>query len=208
MNYFRTFVQKYENLPEVEKWFEIKTNRKNVERGDILVAEPFMSGDIFSRAVVYMVESSSHGSMGLVLNKALDVGLSEIVKEAGDIHAPVYCGGPVGREHLFYLHTYGALKGSVFVKDGVYFGGDFRELLEGLRTSRMEIDDIRFFAGYSGWESGQLEVELERNIWIVGDMNKSDLFGNRRKDLWAHVLEMMGGKYKLWSYFPENPEWN
>ena len=36
-------------------------------------------------------------------------------------------------------------------------------------------DSIRFFVGYSGWGSGQLEEELEQGTWIVTKTDSSDI---------------------------------
>ena len=51
--------------------FKIRRNRKKVEIGNILIAEPFLQGKYFSRSVIFMVEHDEKGSIGFVLNKPM-----------------------------------------------------------------------------------------------------------------------------------------
>ena len=50
------------------------------------------------------------------------------------------------------------------------------------------LEGVRIFAGYSGWTTGQLEGEIERDDWIVLSALPSDVLVEPRVDLWARVL--------------------
>lgn len=67
---------------------------------------------------------------------------------------------------------------------------------------------IRFFLGYSGWESEQLHNEIKENTWLVSEEEKSYLMKDNTKDMWRKALEKLGSKYETWSRFPQVPTFN
>ena len=88
---------------EFQDLFQIRHNDDRVEVGKVLIAEPFLEGKYFNRSVVYMVEHDPSGSVGFVLNKPLPYTTSELVKELEGVYFPVYIGGPVERNQLYYI---------------------------------------------------------------------------------------------------------
>ena len=86
--------------------FKIRRNRKKVEIGNILIAEPFLQGKYFSRSVIFMVEHDEKGSIGFVLNKPMAYTTSDLVTELAGLEYPVYIGGPVEQNQLYYLHNH------------------------------------------------------------------------------------------------------
>jgi putative transcriptional regulator len=188
--------------------FKIKPNRKNVAVGDILIAEPFLEGRYFSRAVVYIVEHDEKGSIGFVLNKPISYTTSDLVTELKGMDFPVYLGGPVEQNQLYYLHTHSELPDALHIDDGIYWGGDFVHLTRLIREGKVLPEEIRFFAGYSGWEAGQLQKELEENSWMVGNMERTRLLQLPWSELWEKSMSDLGGRYKIWANFPEDPIMN
>lgn len=124
--------------------FKIKYNRKNVGVGDILIAEPFLKGKYFSRAVIYIVEHDKNGTIGFTLNKVLPYTTSELVSELKKIDFPVYLGGPVEQNRLYYIHTHAELPDSLLIRDGVFWGGDFTHLVRMLNSGDILQDEVRF----------------------------------------------------------------
>ena len=188
--------------------FKIKYNRKNVGVGDILIAEPFLKGKCFSRAVIYIVEHDKNGTIGFTLNKVLPYTTSELVSELKKIDFPVYLGGPVEQNRLYYIHTHAELPDSLLIRDGVFWGGDFTHLVRMLNSGDILQDEVRFFAGYSGWDTGQLESELEENSWMVGQISGEGIFHRSPDGLWEKSMSELGGRYKVWANFPEDPVMN
>ncbi|MDE5639580.1 MAG: YqgE/AlgH family protein [Odoribacter sp.] len=188
--------------------FTIRSNRKNVRVGDILIAEPFLEGKYFARAVVYITEHDEEGSIGFVLNKPMYYDTCDLAGELEGIHIPVYIGGPVEQDQLYYLHCYPELRDSVPVADGIYWGGDFEQLLHLLKEGEILPGEIRFFAGYSGWKAGQLKKELDENSWMVGRITFERFFEDFDNDLWKKSMEELGGVHRIWADFPENPIMN
>lgn len=188
--------------------FKIRRNSKKAGIGNILIAEPFLAGKYFSRSVVYLVEQDAKGSIGFVLNKPTVYTTSELVTELNGIEFPVYIGGPVEQNQLYYIHRHPELEDALHIANGVYWGGDFIALTEMLREKKILPGEIRFFAGYSGWEGGQLEQELEENTWMVGDILTEKVFELPNDNLWESSMNDLGGRYRIWANFPKDPVMN
>lgn len=185
--------------------FKIRRNRQKVEMGNILIAEPFLEGKYFFRSVIFMVEHDRSGSVGFVLNKPMPYRTSELVTELAGIDFPVYLGGPVETGQLYYLHGHPELEDALHIAHGIYWGGDFAMLTRMLREEKIKTDEIRFFAGYSGWGKGQLESELEENSWMVGDITRERFFELSDEDCWERSMSELGGRYRIWANFPKDP---
>lgn len=190
--------------------FKIETNHVVPSRGKVLISEPFLYDEMFGRSVILLVDHSTDGTMGLVLNKPLPLSLNDVLKEFKDINnIPIYKGGPLSTDTLFYLHTLKDVEDSLQIGKGVYLNGDFdairRYILQG-----NDIDGkIRFFLGYSGWEHDQLCQEIEENTWLIGSTGISSLLDEKGSaELWKNVLGQLGGKYEIWSRFPQIPTLN
>ena len=67
---------------------------------------------------------------------------------------------------------------------------------------------VRVFAGYAGWEDGQLEREIESGSWFVFDALPGDPFVARPDDLWPMVLRRQGGLMAAVAIFPTDPTMN
>ena len=180
--------------------FKIETNHVVPSRGKVLISEPFLYEEMFGRSVILLVDHSTDGTMGLVLNKPLPLSLNDVLKEFKDINnIPIYKGGPLSTDTLFYLHTLKDVEDSLQIGKGVYLNGDFdairRYILQG-----NDIDGkIRFFLGYSGWEHDQLCQEIEENTWLIGSTGISSLMDEKGSaELWKNVLGQLGGKYEIW----------
>jgi putative transcriptional regulator len=64
--------------------------------------------------------------------------------------------------------------------------------------------DLRIFAGYAGWEPGQLDGELVRGAWHVVAAQYDDIFGPSADDLWQRVLRRQGGDMAMYATWPED----
>jgi putative transcriptional regulator len=61
---------------------------------------------------------------------------------------------------------------------------------------------LRVFAGYSGWNSGQLAGEIGRGDWILVPALPDDVLASGSGDLWGRVLRRQGMPLALLSTFP------
>lgn len=189
--------------------FKIQSNNVLPSRGKILISEPFLRDATFGRSVVLLIDHTEEGSMGLIINKQLLIFVNDIIKEFKYIEdIPLYKGGPIATDTLFYLHTLADISGAIPISKGLFLNGDFEEIkryiLQGNQIDRY----IRFFLGYSGWESEQLSTELRENTWLVSKEENAYLMNGDTKDMWKQALEKLGSKYETWSRFPQVPTFN
>lgn len=180
------------------------------KRGDLLISEPYLPDPNFERTVVLICEHDENGTVGFVLNKPATIGLGEAVEDLSHVDADLFVGGPVQQDTLHFLHRSEFLKNKAnLVSDQIYWGGDFEKLSSLSNTGQIDSKDIRFFIGYSGWSEGQLNSELKEKSWIVFQNASSPLiFDTPSENLWKHVLQQMGGKFKLISNYPADPRLN
>lgn len=190
--------------------FKIETNKSIPAQGKVLISEPFLCDYMFGRAVILLIDHTESGSMGLVLNKPLPLFLNQIMNGFDypeDI--PIYKGGPLSTDTLFYLHTLKDIPGSLPVANNFYLNGDFNAIRQYMRQGMQIKGKIRFFLGYSGWAYEQLRQEISENTWLIGEEEVTSLMNdNATTELWKHALKKLGGKYEMWSRFPQIPTLN
>ena len=180
------------------------------KKGKLLIAEPALTGDVsFNRSVVLLAEHNEDGSVGFILNKPLEYQISDLVAEIV-IPFQVYNGGPVEQDNLYFIHKVPHLiNNSIEISNGIYWGGDFDRTIALINDETISEDDIRFFLGYSGWSSLQLDQELSSKSWIVvKNKYESGIIQKDSNAFWKEKMVELGGSYLLWSNAPENPSLN
>ena len=188
--------------------FKINHNSIKPKQGLVLVSEPFAPDSIFSRSIILLTEHNENGSVGFILNKPFNKKISDFSSEFGNFDINVSLGGPVGSEHIYYIHTYGEkIPGSIFIKDGLYWGGEFEIVKMLSEAGKLDKNKIRFFIGYSGWAPEQLMNEIKKDYWLVSDIDVETIMQNDKK-IWDKVVSELDNPYKIWQYFPENPNLN
>lgn len=96
--------------------FQVESNKVLPQQGSILISSPFMNDYHFTRAVVLLIEHNDEGSMGIIMNKDFryHILLNDLIPELEFAQrVPVYKGGPVSRETIFFLHTLKDLEGAL-----------------------------------------------------------------------------------------------
>lgn len=180
--------------------------------GAILVAEPFLREQYFNHSVICLVDYEPRGAaMGIVLNQPTAYDLAELISGIHtDRRIPVYCGGPMSCDRLYFIHTLGSyISGGRQIADGLWIGGDFDEMTEYVNSDLPIDGHIRFFVGYSGWSAGQLDGELLDNVWAVGlPESPSRLLTGAEDAYWHRCVKTLGEPYRGWLYHPRNPQSN
>ncbi|GGD04974.1 YqgE/AlgH family protein [Hyunsoonleella pacifica] len=180
------------------------------KKGDLLIAEPAIIGDVsFNRSIVLLADHSEEGSIGFILNKPLEYTIKDLIPE---VEAPfkVYNGGPVEQDNLYFIHKVpNLIPNSIEISLGIFWGGDFKKAAELITNNTISENDIRFFLGYSGWDSNQLESELKANSWVVSEnIYKKKIIEKDYASFWKEKMLELGGEYSIWSNAPENPNYN
>jgi len=179
--------------------------------GSLLLAHPVLREATFRRTAILMSAHDEQGAMGVVLNRPLDKRLGEL---GGDFalgplaNVPVFDGGPVAKSQLI-LCAWRPEPGAE--------GGDDEEALQllfGLDAERaaelagQEGVQIRAFLGYAGWSGGQLEGELERDTWLVADLEPEIVKHRPDESLWRRVLIELDPSWRLLAGEPDDPSLN
>lgn len=191
--------------------FQIESNKILPEKGDILISSPFMNDYHFTRSVVLLIERNEERSIGIIMNKDFryHISLNDLIPDLESARRiPVYKGGPVSRNILFFLHTLGNLEGAMPLGNGLYLNGNFEEVQQYILDGKPVEGVLRFFSGYAGWGNGQLEKEIKENSWLTSQSNKNTLISMQFRDLWRTSLSALGGKYAIWARYPQYPSLN
>jgi putative transcriptional regulator len=77
-------------------------------------------------------------------------------------------------------------------------------IIDKVEAGKIDLEDVLFFQGYSGWETEQLNDEIESNSWIVIDRLDKDIFDLRNKNSWNKIINELDNKYKIWSNSPDD----
>lgn len=191
--------------------FKITHNNLLPAQGSILISEPFLQDAYFQRSVVLLVKHNTQGSMGFVLNKKTDLIVNTFFPELEEYpEIPIYLGGPVSANRLFFIHSLGDLivPDSVKIKDRLYFDGDFEALKRYMQNGHSIEGKVKFFLGYSGWTEGQLGNEINKNSWVVSHAAKENVLLADGESFWKNSLEQLGSNYEAWTKYPKDPYLN
>jgi len=185
----------------------------DVVPGALLVAMPALSDPTFAGTVVYVLDHSDNGTLGVVLGRPSQVeirdvlpGWCDLAVEPGVFHV----GGPCETDTALCLATSPApipgrdealrrVVGDVYLVD---LDSD-PELLED------QITGLRVFAGYAGWSPGQLATEIADGAWAVVPGLPYDVFTeDAGPDLWRAVMGRQRGRLGVLSTAPADPTAN
>jgi putative transcriptional regulator len=188
-------------------FFKIESKQFEIKPGKILISEPFLGDSYFKRSIVFLTEHNKEGSVGFILNKPVNIPVTDLLKDFPDIEAPVSLGGPVGTNTVHYIHTIGEkVPKSVKVYRNIFWGGDFDVIKALIISNKISPHQIRFFVGYSGWMPKQLENEIAENSWLLAEADPELIMTQYDKNVWNAILKgMKDKKYQMWAGFPENP---
>ncbi|MBK1897807.1 YqgE/AlgH family protein [Chryseobacterium paridis] len=173
-------------------------------KGKILISTPDISGDIFSRSVVLIVEHNESGAFGLILNKKNNQ-MSGKFKNFFDFKIEVYDGGPVENEKIFFI-VKGKKVTEIYtdISEGFYLTEDIENIISSVLSGELLIDNVKIFSGYSGWTANQLDDEVQRKMWTVVDIYNLDYTLPNDQTLWKSIMQNLGGEYLLWANSPED----
>lgn len=180
-----------------------------IEQGNILIAKPYLQCTYFKRTVIYLCEHNAQGSLGFVMNKPHGILLKDVFPHLKNGHFPLFEGGPVATQELFYIHKLGLkLTDSIKVTKGVYMGGNFEELCRLIEQKKINNTQIRFFVGCSSWDKNQLEKEVTRDDWFAKPVDYDKLTEAIPDEMWGDELVKINPSYKAFSDFSFDPSLN
>lgn len=178
-------------------------------QGQLLLDGGNLRGSFFHRTVVLICEHNAQGAFGLVLNRATNNKVGDVlVADLPDQlkEQTVFIGGPVQPGALSFLHTDDYLPDANVIPN-LNLGHSLDDLIE-LGDSYSNTQKIRLFAGYAGWSPGQLEDEMRRHAWLAHPASIELVFHPEPQNLWTLILQQKGWQYRLLAQSPEDPSAN
>ena len=158
-----------------------------------LIATEKMKDNRFEKTVIVMLENDENGAWGLVINKRLgtmpiallidpSLNSSEEREELFKINIPVFWGGPVDVKEIFIVHSTEYQSDTTKNYGNISISQDYNILLDIAENKGPENSLVIF--GYSGWGGGQLEGEMERDHWILSDIDLNITFDEESNTKW------------------------
>ncbi len=136
-------------------------------KGQLLIASPRLLDPNFVQTVVLMVQHDKDGALGLVLNRPTELKLrkawEQVSQTTCDREDNLYVGGPC-EGVLMAIHPF-AEASQVEVLPGLHFATETEHIKWLIQQG--EEKRMRFFVGYSGWQAGQLENEIDSGSWLI-----------------------------------------
>jgi putative transcriptional regulator len=168
--------------------------------GHFLVATPVIGSPPFARSVVLMLEHDEEGAVGLILNAATVIPVSDHLPEIADLvtdPATIFVGGPVATDTAVLLGRSGTADflrptplGNIGLVD-----------VDGLPP---DLDALRVFAGYAGWSPSQLDAELADGSWWVLPVDRGLVFATETAGMWEQVVATAPGTIPFHVTFPHD----
>lgn len=177
-------------------------------KGKILISTPDISGDIFSRSVVLIVDHHENGAFGLILNK-INKEISEKISLITGFRTDIYEGGPVENDKIFIIGKGNpATEFFININDDFYLTEDVQTITDAVYAGNINVNDVKVFSGYSGWAAQQLESEIMRKMWTVVDVYNLDYTLPNDQNLWKKIMQNLGGEFLLWANAPQDISMN
>lgn len=178
--------------------------------GKLLIASGKLQDPNFARAVVLIIQDDPSGTMGLVLNRPMEMTVQDacedVLESSCAVEAPLHQGGPCERL-LTVLHTRGGY-GEIEVCDGVYFTAEKVKILELMTMDGDEAGRTKYFAGYAGWTKDQLDNEIKAGAWLLANADTKHIFDGD-DNLWSRMFtELTLGKWVDPKRIPDDPSVN
>ncbi|MDP5020837.1 MAG: YqgE/AlgH family protein [Rickettsiaceae bacterium] len=168
--------------------------------GKILIASPFaMEGNVFHKSLIYVIKHTDEGSVGLIFNHPINnAPANTLFKKIDskinteDLNLDIHLGGPVEVERGFFLHTDEYNKNLLFnpAQSNLAVSSN-AQILQDIANGTGPQNSI-FIIGYTGWSAGQMEFELENNLWLIAEPNHDLIFLENSEEKWSKALAMLG----------------
>ncbi len=163
-----------------------------------LIAMPTLGDPNFFRTVTYMCQHNDEGALGIIINRATDMTLSDILEQMkietddeATLDLPIYYGGPVQSDRGFVIHEpVGDWNSSFQVTESVALTTS-RDILEAIAAGEGP-KKVLIALGYAGWGEGQLEQEIVENAWLNVPAKMEILFDIPPSQRWRSAASEVG----------------
>ncbi len=177
------------------------TQENNIDqclRGHLLLAMPSLNAGLFSKSVTYICEHGEAGAMGLIINRPLDLTISEIfthlkIDSVSDYNCnAVMAGGPVQVDQGFVLHRDASTcwESCTNVSNEILLTTS-KDILSAIAQNKGPKEHL-IALGYAGWSPGQLEEELNQNSWLTTPADSDIIFSTPYEERLSAAASKIG----------------
>lgn len=159
---------------------------------------------IFYKSIILIVDKTEDGLTGLILNRRTDLFITKDIKSIRKVKIDLYYGGPVSNNHYYLLKSESDHLESIKIDKNLYWGNNLEYLFDQIENGLIDQQDVILFQGYSGWNLGQLDNEIENNSWIVISDQIENVFNFKENNSWNKIIKTLGKKYRIWSNSPDD----
>ena len=170
----------------------------NSVKDHFLIATEGMRDTRFSKSVIVMLENDENGAWGLVINRRLgtmpiallidpSLNTSKERERLFKVNIPVFWGGPVDVKEIFILHSTEYQSKTTKNYGKISISQDYNILFDIAENKGPKKSLI--ILGYAGWGSGQLEGEMERDHWILSDIDLNITFDKDSNTKWNKAFK-------------------
>jgi putative transcriptional regulator len=177
--------------------------------GGLLVAMPGLTDPTFAGTVVFVLDHSETGTLGVVLGRPSAVEIRDVLPGWCDLAVEpsvFHVGGPCETDTALCLATSsGPAPGLRRVAGPVHLV----DLDADPATLTKDLTGLRVFAGYAGWSPGQLAAEIAEGAWACVPGRPQDVLSDAAgPDLWRAVMGRQRGRLAVLATAPADPSAN
>jgi putative transcriptional regulator len=163
---------------------------QDLDRPLMLVAVPELQGP-YNHTALIVVPAGDGLHFGFIINRATGVKMATLFPEhapSAKVVDPVYFGGPemVGSIFAVVRNDPGAHAVPLFGDLYVTANADVVD-----RIIEKTPNDARYFAGFVGWQPGELAAELEAGYWTVTEPDATLFFRHDTGGLWDELRQQL-----------------
>ncbi len=164
---------------------------QDLDRPVLLVAQPDLQG-LYSRTALLVVPAANGQHLGFIINRATEVKLATLFPEhapSAKVVDPVYFGGPEMVGAIFAMVRRDPGVPALRLMDDIFVTGNGTAVDSIIEQTP---NDARYFAGFVGWQDGELAKELEAGYWFVTDPDPELLFSDETGGMWEKLVKRVG----------------
>jgi putative transcriptional regulator len=184
----------------------------DVVPGALLVAMPALVDPTIAGTVVYVLDHTEGGTVGVVLGRPSQVAIRDVLPGWCDLAVEpgvFHVGGPCETDTALCLGT---------APGPAPAGGGLRPVADDVHLVDLDADPddvagrltgLRVFAGYAGWSGGQLATEIAEGAWACVPGRAGDVLSTLSgPELWRQVMGRQTGRLGVLSTAPLDPSVN
>ena len=164
---------------------------QDLDRPLLLVAAPDLQG-MYNRTALLVVPAAGGQHFGFILNRATEMRLGTLFPEhapSAKVADPVFFGGPEMLGSIFAIvpHDPGG--------PALHLFGELYVTANGAAVDRIiekTPNEARYFAGFVGWERGELAKEVEAGFWLLSEPDAALLFKSDTGRMWEELVQRLG----------------